>query len=129
MFAGMLPAQPGVGIFVPIVQIAVKLRIFPGAETLFVSLVVFFFEPVVDIVMALIEPLVLPVVAILLMCRCRHREANQYRITQKLSELIYALVSSLTENHQYVDRSESALIVDCSQCSPRFNAHVRWLAA
>ncbi|WP_353226659.1 hypothetical protein [Novosphingobium sp.] len=82
MFAGMLPAQPGVRVFVPIIQLAVELRMFPRALTLFVRLIVFFVELFVHIVMALIKPLVLLVVAILLMCRCRHREANQQRTTQ-----------------------------------------------
>ena len=65
MLPPVLALESVIGFIVLILKIAVELTMFPRAETLLMGLVMFFVELIVNIVMALVEPVVLPVVSAL----------------------------------------------------------------
>ncbi len=82
-FALMLPPvlalKSVVGLVMLILKIAMELAMLPGTDTLFVGLVMFFVELIVDVVMALVEPVMLPVVPTLPILGRRGRRKGQKR--------------------------------------------------
>lgn len=88
MLTLVLAGYPIVGIVVLVLKLFVELAMLPRRQSLFVCLGMFFVEPIMNVIVPLVEPVMLMIMATFpaIVLRCRGRCSSQYRQCTKGSD-------------------------------------------